>query len=269
MAYQLTEILSRCDKNDIDFFINTIDSYVNFSDDKGLKELNKMWDDKNQKLPIVLANKIETEIRYVGSNDAAYAYRKIKGEVPAGVKIEEMINDVCDAMKIKVKKIGTIESKLEMLCRAIVDKEIFSLNKEKQKELLKSMNISDETVKVIINQLDNKKKMAIPILLAVLGKQTSIQIVQGIISAVISTFIGKQAAKTLIMNLSTKMPWLAALGPVFIGIVTGWTIIDFAGPATRKTIPLLLYLGLICLRDGETKDFWGDEEKPDFTIEYK
>ena len=257
MSYELTEILQRCDRQDVNFFIETIDSYMNFTDDKGLKEMSLMWDGK-KKIPEALANKIETEIRYLGSNDAAYAYRKLKGEVPAGVEIEEMLNDVCKVMKIKIKHVSSLESKLELFCRAMVDKAFFDLDRQKQIELLKKLNVADETVKIIMEQVNEKKKMLIPVLLALLGKQTAVQIVQVIITGVISVFIGQQAAKLLLANLMTKMPWLAALGPVFIALITGWTIIDFAGPACRKTIPLMLYLGLICLRDGETEEFWSE-----------
>jgi len=257
MSYQLTEILQRCDKDDSAFFINQIDSYLNFTDDKGLREMDSMWDGKNI-MPVPLANKIETEIRYLGSNDAAYLYRKLKGENPAGVELEEIINDVCDVMKIKIRRVGTIESKLEMFCRAMVDKAFFDMSREKQVELLKKMDVSDEAIKIIMDQVNNKKKMLLPVILGLLGKQTAMQIAQAIITAVIAVFIGQQAAKILLANLMTKMPWLAALGPIFIAILTGWTIIDFAGPASRKTIPLMLYLGLICLRDGETEEFWSD-----------
>ena len=36
MAYQITDILQRCTKDDAEFIATTLNSYVNFTDDKGM-----------------------------------------------------------------------------------------------------------------------------------------------------------------------------------------------------------------------------------------
>ena len=258
MSYQLTEILQRCDKDDCAFFINSIDSYLNFTDDKGLREMDSMWDGKNI-MPIPLANKIETEIRYLGSNDVAYAYRKAKGEIPPGVELDEMIDDACNVMKFKVNSTSSIETRLELFCRRMVDKSFFSFDQKKQIEILENSDISRTDIDKILKQTKAKTEMFIPVLLGIVGNKSAIKIAKTVITLTIGKFIGPRAAQAIFTILMSKMPWLSALGPIYLTLLTGWTIIDFAGPSTRKTIPLLLYLGLLCLRNDEDKEFWSEE----------
>lgn len=254
MGYELTDILRRCTRDDVKLLINTIDSY-SFTDDKGLRELCQAW--KSGSVPIELAHKLETEIRYLGSSDVAYLGRKLKGQVPAGVPVEEMIEDVCKAVKVSYKKVSSLEHKLEMLAKALVEKTILEKSPEEQIKLLKEMNISEEKMKLIQTQLKKSTAQLIPILVGVIGKKATMEIVQTIIVAIMSQFLEKQAAQLLLKTVMTKMPWLAFLGPLVMGAMISWTALDLCGPAMRKTIPLMLHLGLIALRDGaEDEAFW-------------
>lgn len=43
MGYQLTELLLKCDEADYDLLVKQIDSYVNFSSDRELRELLDLY----------------------------------------------------------------------------------------------------------------------------------------------------------------------------------------------------------------------------------
>lgn len=247
MAYQITDILQKCTKNDAEFIANILNSYINFTDDKGMKEMLSMW--QSGPMPIALAQKIEKEIRYVASSDIAYGARKIRGIEPAGIEIDELINDVCTVMKIPVKKVGTIEDKLKYFAKRIVDKAFMEQSQEEQINLLKKLDISEEQIKKIVNNIKENKEKLIPALIVILGKEAAINFANTILIGIIAVFVGKKTAEQLLKVLISKMPWLAALGPIAIAGLTGWTILDICGPATRKTIPLTLYLGILSLRN--------------------
>ncbi len=96
-----------------------------------------MW--QSGPMPIALAQKFEKEIHYVASSDIAYGARKIRGIEPAGIDIDELIDDVCTVMKIPIKKVGTIEGKLEYLAKRIVDKTFMEQPPEEQVNILKKI----------------------------------------------------------------------------------------------------------------------------------
>ena len=81
-----------------------------------------------------------------------------------------------------------------------------------------------------------------------------IVIVQGLIKTIIfstiARIIGSQLAAKLFTFLVGRMPWWVSwVGPAAWTLSIGWTAFDLQGPATRKTIPVVLYLGLCSLRE--------------------
>ena len=70
-----------------------------------------------------------------------------------------------------------------------------------------------------------------------------------------------EIAEELFKNLAARFPWWAEwLGPIVWGLSLGWLAIDLQGSANRKTIPVLLYLGIVGLRDGpeDGEAFWNE-----------
>lgn len=82
----------------------------------------------------------------------------------------------------------------------------------------------------------------------------NIVIVQGLIKTIIfgtiAKIIGSQLAGRLFAFLVARMPWWVSwIGPAAWTLSLGWTAFDLQGPAKRKTIPVVLYLGLCSLRE--------------------
>lgn len=262
MSYELTELLQRCNVEDAELIIANIDSYINFTDDKGLKEWLEHWRTEGGKMPLPLARKLETEIRYLGSSDVAYLARKLRGKVPAGVPVDEMLRDICKVLKIKQRRVSTLEGRLEEFAKGVVDKAFFDNSPEEQLEMLKNFDFSEETRQIITDHLKMGKKLALPMLRKMIGPKATMSFIEAVIYSVIAMFVGKEAAKQLLKTIMTKCPWLAALGPVAIAALTGWTVLDLCGPAMRKTIPILLHLSLVSLQNGpEDQSFWKPVEE--------
>jgi len=146
MPYEITSLLLKCESADFSVLIGQIDSYVNFSSDAELKELLAAYErspTNNHK--VKLTQTLEREIRYIGSSDVAYAFRKLLGdEVPAGVSIQEIIDDVSKKLKVKQKLLGTPEAKVERLVKAVVERTFFALTPEQQRELFEKSEVGKE-----------------------------------------------------------------------------------------------------------------------------
>jgi Uncharacterized protein conserved in bacteria len=247
MSYELTKILQKCEKSDIEFIINTIDSYVNFSDDKFLKSHFKAWE--NGQISLEFAHLLEENIRYNGSSDVAYFARKIVGSDP-GVSVKEMINDIAEKLKIKLKQLSTIEGMLEQLVIAVFEKNFRELSKEEQFRLIEE---ASDLGKTKIEELLKKIKgntAIIGLILTAMGPAATQQLISAIVTALLTKIVGKELVILLTNRLSLAIggSWLA---PAVAIISAGWIAWDLAGtPAFRKTVPIMLCLGLVGLRDG-------------------
>ncbi|WP_165075159.1 MULTISPECIES: hypothetical protein [unclassified Desulfovibrio] len=256
MSYELTAILNRCTKDDAKFLIETIDSYLNSTDDKGLRELYASWEGDGP-MPRVLNHKIETEIRYLGSNDFAYMTRKLRGYEPAGVSVDEIIDDLCKLLKLEISTARTLESRLEIFAGKVIDLQFSKLPDERKREILKGMDFEKHHLQEILDRVIGNKEMLLTVLLPLLKGALGPDIIQALIMSIIVPYIGKEAAEKLLLIIASRLP-VTWFNPLLWVAGTGWVILDLLGPASRKTIPLILYLGVLCFRNGETKDFRED-----------
>lgn len=262
--YQLTEILQKCDRQDAEFLVSTIDSYINLSDDKILKELIRYW--REGKMPLHLAEKLETEIRYVGSSDIAYGFRKVFKDGHPGVDINEIIDDVASALpkKVHVKKFASIESRLEYLAKSVAIDKYEDLKPEEIKKMLIDAGLDQVNIEIIMKNVKENKALLFPLLYKFLGPEVTLELVKGAIFAIIGTIIGQETAKKIINEILLKIPSrFPFLGPFLWAISGAWLAFDLSAAASRKTIPIMLYLGIVCLRDGpvDGESFWNEKEE--------
>lgn len=263
MPYEITPLLLKCDASDFSVLISQIDSYVNLSSDSELKEsLAAYQKNMNNSKKTTLAHVVEREIRYVGSSDVAYAFRKLtSSDNPPGVSIHEVIDDVSKKLKVKQKLLGTAEAKMERLVKWTVEKTFFALKPEQQRELFEKAGVGKGQQDEFFDKIKNNKAHFLPLLLSVLGPEITATIVQGLAITAMAAFMSRKAAEELFKNLATRFPWWAEwLGPIVWALSLSWLAIDLQGAANRKTIPILLYLGIVGLRDGpeEGEAFWSE-----------
>jgi len=182
-------------------------------------------------------------------------------EEPAGVSIDEIITDVSKKIKISQKILGSTEAKLERLAKGVAERTFFSLSPEQQRELFAKAGIGKEQQDEFFKKLKNNKALFFPLVLSILGPKILEELIVGLVVAVIAKFSSKKVAQELLKQFVSKFPWWAEwLGPIVWALNLGWLAYDLQGPAFRKTIPSLLYLGLVCIRDGfeENEELWAE-----------
>lgn len=245
-------ILSKCEIADFQYICEVLDNYVSLTDDSKRKELAATYaknpTNKNKEYLLLLVDK---QIKYFGSSDVAYLFRSIFNDGDAGVSANELINDVCEKLKIPAKQGGSIELKLERLVKGVVEKELLSKSPEELRKAFKDFGIGEAKTDQILDFLKKNGKVAvIPILLEVLGPTITLSLVQAIIISLITAMVGREAAKIIVKEIFKRNPLLNALGPVVWIIGGAWLAFDLQGAAFRKTVPICLYLGIVALRDG-------------------
>lgn len=260
----MNKILMKAEVEDFEFIIGILRGKVKLRSDTKLREVIDVYEKEPTRAnKVTLASNFERHIRYLGSSDIAYFVRYLYKDSP-GVKAQEIIDDVSKKLKVSQRKVGTIEAQLERLVKISVEKTVMEMNNEKIREILKEAKFSPSAISEIMKQVKQKGKVAIiPILFSAVGSKAGMKILETLILSLLGALIGRETVKIIIKELAKKIPIAAPwLGPIMWGITVGWIGVDIAGPAYRKTIPVLLYLGMIGLRDGpeDGEDFWKDPE---------
>ena len=147
----MKKILQKCTNNDLEYISEILDSYVAFTNDSKRKELlKKTIKDGDITTKNELIKLIDKQIRYYGSSDVAYLFRSLFND-DGGVSAEEVISDVANKLKVKVKLGASTEKMLELLVLAVVDKELLSKSPEELSAYFKKAKICDADSEKIIN----------------------------------------------------------------------------------------------------------------------
>ena len=188
-----------------------------------------------------------SSLRYLGSSDLAYAFRSITGSEP-GVSFQEIVRDVASGLKVARPTGSTDREMVEKVATDYATQQFADLTAEEQQKMLEELGVEKEKAAAFIKR--SAGVFALPMLI----EAFNIVIVQGLIKTIIfgtiAKIIGSQLAGRLFTFLVGRMPWWVSwIGPAAWTLSIGWTTIDLQGPARRKTIPIVLYLGLCSLRE--------------------
>jgi uncharacterized protein YaaW (UPF0174 family) len=243
-------IIEKCTSEDFAYLSGVLDSYLSLTNDSRRKELLSASATCAESRAELVAL-MDSQIKYYGSSDIAYLKRALFGD-GGGVEAREIVEDVCAKLNVTIKVGGSMESRLERLVNAVVEKELLSKTPEQLSKAFQDLGIGDIDREKILEHLKRSGKVAIlPILVQVLGPKVALGIIETIIVSLIAQIIGREAAKQLMKELFKRNPWINALGPILWVISGAWLALDLQGPAFRKTVPICLYLGIVALRDGE------------------
>lgn len=246
----MKSIIDKCENEDFEYISNVLDSYLSFTNDKRRKELLALSGNCAHSRS-ELVSLMDKQIKYYGSSDIAYLKRAIFSD-DAGLSASELVEDVCNKLKVKIKKGGSIESRLERIVNATVEKELLNKTPKELSKAFTDIGIGDTDKDHILDNIKKNGKVAIlPILVKVVGPEVTLGIIETIITSLIAQIIGREAAKQLVATLLKRNPWLNSLGPILWVLSGVWLTFDLQGPAFRKTVPVCLYLGIVGLRDGE------------------
>ena len=246
----MQDVLSPLMPADYHFLIGIIEGPISLTDDLGLRALLAAVEkDDNEETRAALNQRLEREIRYLGSADLAYAFRYATGR-EAGVPFSEIARNVAKTLKIRLSSLGTDRELLETLVQEYATKQFERLSPEEQQQLLESLGVDRERAASFLKK--SAGVFALPTLIQAFG----VIVVQGLIKTVIfgmiAKIIGKQLAMRLFNFLFSRLPWWVSwIGPAAWTLSIGWAALDIQGPAYRKTVPIVLYLGLCSLREKE------------------
>ena len=246
----MQDILTTLTLADYQFVVGVVTAPVTFSDSRQLKTcLAAVEVEDTLESRKVLCQRLEHEIRYLGSADAAYFFRKMLGQAP-GVSFSQIIRDTARMLKVRIYTLATEREMLAELAQVYATEQFARLSAEEQQQMLEDLGVERERAAAFLKK--SAGVFAAPILIEAFG----IIVVQGLIKTIlfgiITKIVGKQLATRLFSFLFSRLPWWAGwVSPVAWTLSVGWTTLDIQGPATRKTIPIVLYLGLCCLREQE------------------
>lgn len=253
-ASPLLELLLDAQEADLEFIIGVLKSPLNLSADGVMdKAIRRYRREGSAEAKQALSRILEREIRYAGSSEIAYLARWLWTD-EAGVQPDKLLAEVAQKLEVKVRTIGSFDAKLKRLVRAVVEKELFEMTPEQQRDLMASQDVGVSATQEIVHHLKQKGPVgAIPLLMILAGREAAEKIVTTLVVRVIAIAVGREAASHLIATLAARFPWWAEwIGPAVWAVTGAWVAVDLQGPAFRKTIPAMLYLGLVALRDHKT-----------------
>lgn len=259
----MQHVLANLRAADYVFLAEVIRSNVNLTDDTTLARFAREYADSEQaanaeatsSLKAKLDSKLEKEIRYLGSSDIAYMFRYFTGTEP-GVPFRETIKDSAKALKVPLRKLGTDEETLRELVTTYATREFGRLTPDEQQELLVSLGVEREKAAKFV--MKSAGVFAMPLLIQAFNTIVVEGLIKQVIFGTIAKLIGSQLSRKLFLFLAGRFPWWVQwIGPAAWAGSIGWTVVDLQGPALRKTIPVVLYLGLCSIR--EHPEAWAAE----------
>jgi hypothetical protein len=194
-----------------------------------------------------LNQRLEREIRYLGSSEVLYWSRSLLGQ-EAGTPFPQVVRDVARALKVETPPMGTAREQVAHVVEQYVTKQFASLSPEEQQRMLVEAGAERENAAAFIRR--SAGVFALPLLIQTFDVLVVQVLIKQVIFGTIAKIIGQQLAGKIFTFLAGRFPWwLRWVGPVAWTASIGWTVFDLQGPALRKTIPAVLYLGLCALRE--------------------
>ena len=204
-----------------------------------------------------LCGAIEDELRFLGSSKVSYQARKAVGITP-GASLTSIIRDAADVLKIPPRRDATDREMLSGLVEDYATWEFGRLEPKDQQQMLENLGIERKRAVAFLKRTAGI--FALPIMVDAFGIIVVQGLVKTVIFGIIARIIGQKLAMSLLAFLFSKVPWWVGwVSPGAWALSIGWTALTLQGPTRRKTVPIVLYLGLCCMRqDAATKALGGD-----------
>ncbi|MBQ4106268.1 MAG: hypothetical protein IJC73_01645 [Lentisphaeria bacterium] len=177
-------------------------------------------------------NLIADELRAFGGNTLANMFRGGKGP-----EYKEIVCDVADKLKAPFNKDSDIEKIENSILETVLTQAFEKMSESEKQELLKEVG-------------DGKNySITGPALTTVLiaifraGGIKSYLLVLHIVNAITKIVLGRSLG--LIGAITTINIAKLATGPFALALSTAWTLYDIAGPATRVTVPAVIYVAML------------------------
>lgn len=244
-------ILAKAERDDLKFFVTLLSGFGGFVDRDGLAlALHRYEEEDTAASHAELIRLIEREIGYVASADVAYLLRVVRGRTP-GIALAELIGDVAKRLGMKQARLGAPHQQLVDLVEFAADETFRKLPAAEQRRLLKAHGADQVAVDRVLAPTPRSAKLtAIPVMYAVLGPETTVEIVHHVLGGMLSSVLGRDVTKALMAALARRLLGVRnLLGPAVWATAAAAAFYELQTPATRKTVPITLYLGLMSLRE--------------------
>jgi uncharacterized protein YaaW (UPF0174 family) len=220
------EFLQNCSHKDLDTLVQIL-----IYDKDGKKRVSETLSDSKEYKKYFPKhayywNEICHEFQCYGGNTISNIFRGGKG-----VPYREILEDVCDLLKVKYNSTLSTEKIEELLLLSIFEESLEKMSDEERKELLKNFNhkttdLSTPTIMAIVQTAIKTSGFASYRLSAIIA------------NAVVKALTGR--GLTLVGN-QTLMKGISIMsGPIGWAITGGLTAIQLAGPAYRVTVPAVM-----------------------------
>ncbi len=248
----MKELLSVLEPADYRFLVGVMESPLNQTDDSKFEELvSVLEEDDTPESRAAVEEVFESELRYLGSSEIMYVFRSFSGG-HGGVSFQEIVRDVARALDVESALLGSDREMVEKLASDYATKQFADLSPDEQQSMLEDLGVEREKAQAFLKR--SAGVFALPMLIEAFNYVIVQGLIKTIIFGTIAKIIGSQLATKLFAFLVARMPWWVSwIGPAAWTLSIGWTTVDLQGPAKRKTIPIVLYLGLCSLRDRHEK----------------
>ena len=224
--FSLNPVLEKATNEDLQYLVEIINKTITNSLESD--ELYKKYNPDHKKY----VNVIASEIRSFGGNTIANVFRGGKGP-----EYKEIVCDVADKLKAPYRKESSIEKIEDSILETVLTQALEKMSESEKQELLKEFGDGKNyslagpgltTAFITIFRMGGFKSYQLTLIIA-----------NAIVKAVLGhgLRLGANAGLTKIMSILT-----GPIGWVITGI---WTLIDIAGPATRVTIPAVIYVAML------------------------
>ncbi len=232
---------------DYHFLAGLIQSNVNLTNDQRIRSLLVDYEEVGSpEIRAELDRQLEREIRYLGSADIAYLTRYVMGREP-GVSFQEVVRDAARALKVEPPRPGSSREQVESVVAQYVTQQFAGLPREAQQKMLEDLGVQREKAAAFLKR--SAGVFAVPALVEAFGVIVVDGLIKNVIFGAIGRLIGRQLSTQLFQFIAGRFPWwLRWIGPTAWTASIGWTVLDLQGPALRKTVPIVLYLGLCSMR---------------------
>lgn len=249
----MKDLLAVLNPADYRFLAGILESPLNQTNDERFAELvDALEKEESPENRAAIEAQFEEDFRYVGSSEIMYVFRSLTGE-EKGAPFQGIVRDVASALKVDANLLGSDREIVERLAESYATQQFADLPVEEQQKMLESLGVDKDKAAAFLAR--SAGVFALPMLI----EAFNLVIVQGLIKTIIfgtiARIIGSQLAGKLFAFLVARMPWWVSwIGPAAWTLSLGWTAFDLQGPAKRKTIPAVLYLGLCSLRERHSAD---------------
>lgn len=183
---------------------------------------------------------IETELRHFGGNTVVNLVRGVRGlfggGAANGVPYAEIVQDIADHLKVKVKKGASTEELEEGILTTLLTASFEKLSTDERENMLKDLDVPDAAT------MARRGATAITaaLIAALLSRTVAYKASRLVAGATVQALLGRG----LMFGATAALARPAALlvGPIGWAVTGAWALADMASPAYRVTMPCVVQI---------------------------